>query len=152
MQMHFLLQVNRLHRLLLRHWPRRRAHLRGHHPQCMSTTSLQILRRTRTSPANCSVTSIVVFLGRLVTATLSSSVTPNKRRCARTTTPTPMLHHLLLGFLRLYPPLSPTTLMHPMGCKMIVVTAAHPIRCKMIVVMVKMESTLIRLPRQRGQL
>jgi hypothetical protein len=97
-----------------------------------------------------SVTSIVVFLGRPMTTTLSSSATLKKRRCARMTTLMPMLRHLLLGSPRLYPHPPLITMMHSMGCKMIVVMVAHPIGCKMIVVMVKMEPTLLSLPHQRG--
>jgi hypothetical protein len=57
----------------------------------------------------------------------------------RTTTLMPMLRHLLLGFLRLHPPLPVTAMTHLMGCKMVVVA-------------VQMEPALRRLPHLRGYL
>jgi hypothetical protein len=70
----------------------------------------------------------------------------------RMTVLTLLPHLLFLGSpqLHLPPPLS--TVIHPMGCKMIVVTVVHPIWCKMIVVMVKMELALFSLLHQRDHL
>jgi hypothetical protein len=42
-------------------------------------------------------------------------------------------------------PLPLVSMMCPMGCKMIVVTAAHPVGCKMIIMMVRMRLGLLRL-------
>jgi hypothetical protein len=83
--------------------------------------------------------------------TSSSSTTPKKkRRHARMTVPTLKLHQLLLGTPRLRPPPPPLMMMHPMRCKVIVVTEVPPIGCKMIVVMVETRLTQLRLPRQKG--
>jgi hypothetical protein len=56
------------------------------------------------------------------TMTRSSSSPAMRKRSLRTITPMLMLRHLLVGFPWLHPPLPPTTMAHPIECKMIVVT------------------------------
>jgi hypothetical protein len=43
-------------------------------------------------------------------------------------------------------------MMHPMGCKMVIVTVAPPIKCKVIVVTVETRPVHLRLPYQEGHL
>jgi hypothetical protein len=91
------------------------------------------------------------YLGRPVTAMSSFSATPMKnRRCVRRTPPKPKLRHLLL--LTPWPQLSPswTPMMHPTGCKMIVMIVATSIECKIIVVTLEMRPVSLRPLRQKG--
>jgi hypothetical protein len=85
-----------------------------------------------------------------MTTSSSSATAIKKRRCVRMIVPMPKQHLLLLGTPQLHPPLPPTTMMHLMRCKVIVLAVIHPIGCKMVVMMVETRLVCLKATTPKG--